>query len=140
MQIFRLECTAGEFAEALTESVKIFGFDAQSRRHGVTAVTREQIVAFTQGRGQVKTRDAAAGTAPFLALAAQDDRGPIKFLEHARCNDADDADVPEQLAFDDLKVRVGIELRAHRADDLLDDAALDFLHRSEEHTSELQSP
>ena len=37
------------------------------------------------------------------------------------------ADVPEQLAFDDDKIGFGIEPRPHRADDFLDDAALDLL-------------
>ena len=37
-------------------------------------------------------------------LAADDDGGPVKFLQHARRHDADDADVPEQLALDDDEI------------------------------------
>ena len=83
---------------------------AQARRHRVTAVAHEQIAAFAQRGGQIKTRDAAARTAPFAALAAENDGGPVKLLEHARRDDADDADVPEQLSLDDDEIRLRIKL------------------------------
>ena len=34
---------------------------------------------------------------------------PVKFLQHARSDDADDADVPEQLPLDDDEIRLRIE-------------------------------
>ncbi len=48
-------------------------------------------------------------------------------LEHARGDNAHDADVPKQLAFDDDEVARRIELGPHRADGLIGDAALDSL-------------
>jgi len=40
---------------------------------------------------QIKSGDAAARTAHLTVLAADDDGRAIKFLQHARGNDADDA-------------------------------------------------
>src|SRR6185437_17022952 len=77
--------------------------------------------------GEVETGDAAAGAAPLLAFTTDDDGRAIKFLEHARGNDPDHADVPEQLAFHDDEIGVGIELGADGADDFVNDAAFDFL-------------
>ena len=61
------------------------------------------------------------------AVAAHDDCGPIKLLEHARGDNAHYADVPGFLALDDDEVFLRLELRAHRAKDFVSDATLDFL-------------
>ena len=62
-----------------------------------------------------------------LAVAAEDDGRPVELLQHARRDDAHDADVPGQLAFDDDEIGLRVELGAHRADDFLGDAAFDLL-------------
>ena len=90
-------------------------------------MSHEQIAALPQRGGQIESHDAAARTAPFTAFPAENDRGAVKLLQHARRDDADHADVPEQLSLDDDEIRLRIEFRLHRANDLLHDAPLDFL-------------
>src|SRR5271170_1843370 len=93
----------------------------------MTAVAREQIAALAQRRRQIKTSDATTRPAPFATLAANNDRRAIKFLQHARRDNTDDADVPEQLSFDDDKIGFGIKPRTDGTDDFPDDATLDLL-------------
>src|SRR5208283_1244687 len=97
------------FIQPLPERVHLVRLKAQARRHRVTAVPHEQIAALTQRGGQIKTRNAAARTAPFTAFTAENDRGAVKLLEYARCDDADHADVPEQLPFDDDEVLLRVK-------------------------------
>ena len=109
LQILRLQRAPRQFIQPLPERVHFVRLKAQARRHRVAAVPHEQIVALAQRGGQIKSRDAAARTAPFAAFAAENDRGPVKLLQHARRDDADHADVPEQLPLDDDEIRLRIE-------------------------------
>ena len=127
MQFLGLEGAAGEFVEARAEGVQVGGWQAHSRGHGVAAVAEQQVVAFPQRGGQVETGNAAARAAELLAIAAEDDGRPVELLEHARRDNAHDADVPRQLTLDDDEVGLRVEPGAHRADDFLGDAAFDLL-------------
>src|SRR6185295_19428050 len=76
---------------------------------------------------EVESFDAAAGPAPFVTVAPDDYGGTMELLEHARRHDADHADVPHQLAFDDDVVGGGIEFTAQGVDGVVGDVALDLL-------------
>src|SRR5258705_6589905 len=93
----------------------------------MTAVAHEQFVAIAQRRCQVKPVDAAARTAPLLAVAAKNDRWAVELLQDARGNDANHADVPRQVAFDDNKMSGWIELTADLFDEPFCDATFDLL-------------
>ncbi len=95
LQVFRFERTAGQIVEAPTKSFELLRVDRQSGRQGVTAVTHEQVGAFAQRRGQIKAGNAPPRTAPVVAVAAHDDRGPVELLQHPRRDDAHHTDVPE---------------------------------------------
>src|SRR5204862_3426934 len=89
--------------------------------HGMAPMTNQQISALAQTGGQIEPRNAPAGTAPVGAIPADNDRRPIKLLEHARSHDPHHADMPGRLPFDDYEIGRGIELRAHRGDGFLRD-------------------
>ena len=93
----------------------------------MAAVVHQQVGALAQRRRQVEPRNAAAGPAPDVALAADNDRGPVKLVEHTRRHDTHHADMPHQLALHDDEVGLRVKLRPQGAGDLLHDAALDFL-------------
>ena len=127
LQLFARQSTPRQFVESAAQRVEIGRVDGKAGRHRVAAVAYQQVVAFPQRRREVETFNAAPRTAPFVSFAAQDDRGPVKLAQHARSNNADDADVPKQLAFDNDVIRFRVESRAHGADDFLRDAAFDLL-------------
>ena len=93
----------------------------------MAAVAEQQVVALAQRGGQVEAGDAAARAAQLVAVAAEDDGRAVELLEHARGDNAHDADVPGQLALDDDEVGLRVEPGAHGADDFLGDAAFDLL-------------
>ena len=78
-----LKALARDFVEVGTESVKFIRSEADSGGHGVTAVAHEQVIALAQSGREVKTGDAASGTAPLRAVASYDDGRAIKLLEYA---------------------------------------------------------
>src|SRR5436190_6074260 len=93
----------------------------------MAAVAHKQIAALTQRRGQIEALDAPARPSPFLAFTADDDGGPIKILQHTRSDNADHADVPHELAFDQNKVAGGIEAGTNGANHFVANPALDLL-------------
>ena len=84
----------GHFVEPLSKRLDSVRQNADSGRHRVTAVFYEQLAALLQRACQVEALDAAARAAPVLAIATENDCGPIELLQHARRNDADNTDVP----------------------------------------------
>jgi hypothetical protein len=96
----------------------------------VATVADQQVIALAQRRGQIETRNAAAGPTEVLAITPENDSGAVELLEHARRNNPDDADVPGQLALDDDEVGLCVESRTQVADDFIGDAALDLLPRT----------
>ncbi len=127
LQIFRLQGAPRDLVQARAKRVHFLRLNRQSRRHGMAAVPHQQVVTFAQRRSQIKTRNAATRTAPILALAANDKRGAIKFLQHARGNDSHHADVPVELSLHNHEIRLGIEACPHRPGDFLRHRALNFL-------------
>ncbi len=77
----------------------------------MSAMAHKQVIAFTQASGEVKAFDAAAGPAELPRVAAKNQRWAMKSLHHARCDDADDADVPRFAGFNDDVISLRIELR-----------------------------
>jgi hypothetical protein len=100
---------AGEIVEAEAEGIQLGGIDAETGGHGMTAVAQEEAVALSEGISEVEAFDAAAGAAPDGAIAAEDDGGTIIALKDAGGDDADDADMPGALAFDDHEIALGIK-------------------------------
>src|SRR5712675_1802313 len=91
------------------------------------AMANQQISAFAQSRRQIESRNAATGPAPLRALSADDNRGPIELVKHARSDNTNYADVPEHLALDDDKIIFGFEFGSHGRNGFFSNAALDFL-------------
>src|SRR5439155_21366066 len=83
--------------------------------------------ALGQRRRGVGRFKAPARATPFLAVAADNDGGPVKLAQRARGDDPDYSDVPEQLSLDDDKIVVRVEAGPHSADDFLGNAAFDLL-------------
>jgi hypothetical protein len=83
LEFVGLKALVRDVVEVGTESVEFIGGEADSGGHGVTAVADEQVVALAQSGGEVKTGDAASRTAPFGAVASDNDGRAIKLLEHA---------------------------------------------------------
>src|SRR5690348_11096451 len=93
----------------------------------MATVTNEQVAALAQRGGEVETGDASARAAPLVAIAADNNGWAVESLQDARCDDADNADVPWHLAFDDDEIVLGFEFGMEIVDDLLGNIALDFL-------------
>lgn len=117
----------GDMVEALAEGGDVLGSDGEAGGHGMAAVANEQVTALVQGGGEVEALDTAAGSAPFVAVAAEDDAGAVEGLEEAGGDDADHAHVPEQLAFDDDIIECGVEMGADGADGFVGDSVFDAL-------------
>src|SRR5438094_981103 len=67
------------------------------------------------------------GAAPFLAVTAEDNDWPIKFLEEARGDDSNDADMPWRLTVDNHEISRSIGPCPNAAQRLFQNAALDLL-------------
>ena len=122
-----LDRPARDGVQPLAQGIDLVRPDGHARSHRVSAMADEQVVAVAQRGGEIKALDAAAGATPFVALATDDDGGAVKFLEHARGDDADDADVPEQPSLNEDVVAFGLERAAQRADGFVSDGAFDLL-------------
>ncbi len=127
LELFGLQCAASECVHAFTKGVELVRTNAQAGGHGVATVAHEQVAALAQGGREIESFDAAPRAAPLVAFAANDNRRAIKFLENARGHDADDADVPQQLSFDQNKISRSVKPRSDGPNDFFADAALDVL-------------
>jgi hypothetical protein len=127
LEFVRLKALARDIVEVGTEGVEFIGSEANARSHCVAAVADEQMVALAQSGCEVETCDATPGAAPFDTITANDDGGAIELLEHAGSDDADDADVPGLLAFDDDEVGFGIKPGANGSNSLFSDEAFELL-------------
>ncbi len=92
----------------------------------MAAVTQQQSFALTQRRCQIESLDAPARPAPDRAIAAKDNRGPIKFLQNSRGHDTNDANVPVRSPFDDDEVLCGIKPRPHHPHHVVANSLLNF--------------
>ena len=91
------------------------------------AVAEQQLAAIAQGLSEIEPFDTASGATPFFAVTAEDNDGPIKFLQKARGDDSNDADVPGRLTIDDHEISGSIGPCSGSPKGLLKDAALDAL-------------
>jgi len=86
----------------------------------------EQVVAAAHGLGEVEALDAAGGAFPAVAVAGEDEGGPVKFAHDTGGDDADDAEMPLHVALDDDEIVLGVEAFADALDGLVGCVALDF--------------
>src|ERR1041384_1667548 len=83
-----------EVVEAGAKGVNFSRLNREAGSHRMTAVAHEQIAALAQRGRQIKPGNAAPGPAPFSAIAADDNRRPIKLLKHPGGHNPHDANVP----------------------------------------------
>src|SRR5687768_14584608 len=93
----------------------------------MSSVPHQQFAAFPQRSRQIKSIHAATRSTPLGAVAAKNYRRAIKLLQHARCHDSHDPDVPLQIALHDREVSRRVELIANLRDDTLSNTPLDRL-------------
>ena len=93
----------------------------------MASVTNEQVVTLAQRGRQIESLDAPTGTAPMRTITAQDDCWAIKFLKHARSDNADHAQMPGFLPLNEHEIAQWIKPSADRFDQFFRDAALDGL-------------
>src|SRR5438105_1527475 len=92
-QIFHLQRRASEFVQAQSKRLQLRAFKSDAGGHRMAAMTNQQITALPESARQIKAGYAAAGAPPVNAIASENDRGPVKLLQHARGDDTNHANV-----------------------------------------------
>ena len=79
----------------MAKRIEILRRNGQSGGHRVSAVFDQKVVAFAQRGGEIKSLNAATGTAPGIAFPADDNARTIKFLKHARGDNSNNSHLPQ---------------------------------------------
>ena len=116
----------GDLVDAFAEGVEPAGLDGDAGGHGVSAVVVEKVVAAAHGLGKVEALDAAGGAFPAVAVAGEDEGGPVEFAHDAGGDNADDAEVPLHVALDDDEIVRGVKPLADALHGLCGDVTLDL--------------
>ena len=116
-----------QIVDALAEGFQARRIDGQASGHGVPSMLFQQVGAVPQGRRQIESRNAPARPAPDGSVTTEDQGWSVEFAQHSRGDDADDADVPRGISFDDHQITLRVEPVSHPFQGFLGDAFLDVL-------------